>query len=201
MTVVYDESRLITSNPLSKHVDQLTCQSIRASRLLAKLYRSLGDEKQAANAIQAGAPAEERAHRYGLSAHISSLTLPLSQEDANEVQAEKKAWELLVEAQAGIAALHSMDSRHAGKHRGLRGARNTAKTALCRAVKGYGMAFPEEMVRSGVLRAISSASEYCARVFVTDLAGEHIHEGVEGIQEKVCQEVLRWLLSEIKLSI
>lgn len=189
----------MTSTSLSQRVDIWTCQAASASRFLAGLYRVLGDEKQAANAIQAGAPAEEMGRRYGLAVRIAVFKIVCGTE-GDEVEGEAKAWELLVEAQAGIAALHAMAQGQGEKVRGLVGARNMAAKALTRAIRGYRSAFPEEMVETGIRRAVERAADHCATAFVGDLSELDSSEDLEGLRSAVREEVLVSLLHEVSPS-
>lgn len=77
-------------------------QAVMASRWLTRLYRTLRDDHQAATAIQAGAPAEERLKRLGLHGRVSSMDVLFNQDHPEEIQAEEAAWTALIEGHAGL---------------------------------------------------------------------------------------------------
>lgn len=160
----------MTSSRLSHTVDTWTCQAVSASRFLQVLYRRLGDEKQAANAIQAGAPAEERGSRVGLGTRIAALKIVHGQESPDAAPGEARSWRLLVEAQAGICAFHAMaDHGDDSKARSIRGARTANNKAFQQALRGYRTAFPEEMSEAGISQAIEDAANRCVVSFLEDL--------------------------------
>lgn len=160
----------MTSSQLTLAVDTWTCQAVSASRFLQALYRMLGDEKQATNAIQAGAPAEERGSRLGLSSRIAALRIIHSQDSPDAAPREARSWQVLVEAQAGVCAFHAMaDYCDDGKARSLRGARTANNKAFQQALRGYRIAFPEEMSEAGISQAIEIAASTCVVAFLEDL--------------------------------
>jgi len=160
----------MTSSQLTLAVDTWTCQAVSVSRFLLALYRRLGDEKQAANAIQAGAPAEERGGRLGLGPRIAALKLIHGQEAPDAAPGEARSWQVLVEAQAGVCAFHAMaDHCDDGKARSLRGARTANNKAFQASLRGYRIAFPEEMSAVGISEAIDAAAETCLASFLEDL--------------------------------
>ena len=161
----------MTTSQLTSAVDTWTCQAVSASRFLQALYRGLGDEKQAAHAIQAGAPAEERGSRLGLSPRIAAFKIIHGQESTDATPSEARSWQVLVEAQAGVCAFHAMaDYCDDGKARSLRGARTANNKAFQQALRGYRTAFPEEMSEAGITQAIGDAARTCVASFLEDLA-------------------------------
>lgn len=191
----------MTSSHLPLTVDTWTSQAVVASRYLIRLYRALGDEKQASNAIQSGAPAEERAQRLGLSLQISALQTTFVEDHPEEVIGEAQAWQALVEAHAGICAFHAMVKGHSEKSRGLHGARNASTKAFHRSIQGYRVAFPEQMANDGITKAIGTASERCADTFVKDLekdAGPEDHSEV-AVALEIRKNILEALLAEADL--
>ncbi len=166
----------MASAQLNQLVDNWTVQAVVASRYLLRLYRRLGDEKQAYVATQAGAPTEERARRLRLAARIPAVQTTFAQENAEEVQGEAQAWRNLVEAQAGICTFHSMVHGHSEKARSLQGPANATAKAFHRSVEGYRVAFPEPIAHEGITRALRAASERCAVACLEGLGGEESSE-------------------------
>ncbi len=186
----------MTSTSLSHAVDTWTAKSAVASRYLLGLYRVLGDDKQAANAMQAGKSSEERARRLGLDIQMAAMKTLHGEIDPENMLAEARAWGILVEAYAGICAFHAMVDSQAGQGRSLQGARNTANKALERSIHGFRMAFPEEMAREGIQRAIEAAACICAKTFVDDLTGEDLDLKREALEKSVYQDILNALGAE-----
>lgn len=185
----------MTASHLSRAVDTWTAKSAVASRYLLRLYRVLGDDKQAANAMQAGKSSEERARRLGLDTQLAAMKALHGEIDPENMLAEARAWGILVEAHAGICAFHAMvDSQHE-KGRSLQGARNTASKALERSIHGYRVAFPEEMANEGILRAIEAAAHICAKTFVDDLSDEDPNMEREVLEKSVYQDILNALVA------
>ena len=161
------------SNHLTAYVDAWTVQSVMASRWLTRLYRTLLDDRQAATAIQAGTPAEERLKRLGLQERVVALAEWFSQTYPEETQAEEAAWTALVEAHAGLSAFFAITNSTDGKPApGLRGARTAAYAALHKSIRGFHTAFPEARVKQGVTAALQKAADTCADAFMADLAEE-----------------------------
>lgn len=187
----------MTSSHLSQAVDTWTCQAVSASRFLQALYRRLGDEKQATNAIQAGAPAEERGGRLGLSARIAALKIIHGQESPDAAPGEARSWQVLVEAQAGVCAFHAMaDHCDDGKARSLRGARTANNKAFQQALRGYRIAFPEEMSEAGISQAIEIAASTCVATFMEDLT-DASEEERESLRQDLSRTILDALTREI----
>ncbi|WP_148300407.1 hypothetical protein [Holophaga foetida] len=157
---------------LTQFIDAWTIRAVVASRFLARLYRAMGDGRQASNAIQAGAPSEERAQRLGLAPRVAEGQAVFGDEVGEEIEKEIRAWQSLVESQAGISAFHAMVEGCSRGRRGLRGARQAAGKAFHRAVQGYRIAFPEEMAREGISLAIQAATILCMEAFLVDLNGD-----------------------------
>ena len=94
----------MTDTSLTEAVDSWTAQAVMASGYLARLYRGLGDERQADLAAQACGSCGERAQRLGLVARIAALDTTFTLEHPEETIGEEKAWQLLVGAHAGLHA-------------------------------------------------------------------------------------------------
>lgn len=187
----------MTSSHLSQAVDTWTCQAVSASRFLQRLYRMLGDEKQATNAIQAGAPAEERGSRLGLGSRITALRIIHGQESPDAAPSEARSWQVLVEAQAGVCAFHAMaDLCDDGKARSLRGARSANNKAFQQALRGYRIAFPEEMSEAGISQAIEVAASTCVAAFLEDLT-DASEEERQTLRQDISQSILDALTREI----
>lgn len=185
----------MTTSQLTLAVDTWTCQAVSASRFLQALYRRLGDEKQAANAIQAGAPAEERGSRLGLSPRIAAFKIIHSQESTDATPSEARSWQVLVEAQAGVCAFHAMaDHCDDGKARSLRGARTANNKAFQQALRGYRTAFPEEISEAGITQAIDDAANACVATFLEDLA-----DATEEEREALRCDLSRTILAALTL--
>ena len=156
------------SSSLTETVDFWTAQAVMASGYLVRLYRILGDDRQVFIAMQARGPSEERAQRLGLQARIAALQAVFVAEFPEETISEKKAWELLVEAQAGNCAFHGLVDDHE-KSGSLRGPRTATTTAFHKSLQGYRTAFPDEMTTPGIKRAIERAAKRCAESFTLEL--------------------------------
>lgn len=189
----------MATSRLSLAVDTWTCQAVSASRFLQGLYRVLGDGRQAANAIQAGAPAEERGSRLGLSARISAFRAMYGSEDPDETKAEGRAWQFLVEAQAGICAFHAMVYDHE-KGRSLQGSRTAANKAFQVALRGYRIAFPEEMSEPGISGAIVAAANTCVEAFLEDLEDSNEEER-ESLRRRLDQTIREALIQETGMAL
>jgi len=186
----------MTQSHLYRAVDTWTAKSAAASRYLLRLYRVLGDDKQAANAMQAGKSSEERARRLGLDIQLAAMKTLHGETDIENMLAEARAWEILVESHAGISAFHAMVDSQPGQGKSLQGARNTAIRALKRSIHGYRVAFPEEMANEGIQRAIEAAATVCAKTFVEDLPGEDLDAEREALVMSVYQDILNALVAE-----
>ena len=161
------------SNHLTAYVDIWTAQAVMASRWLTRLYRILRDDRQAAMAAQAGAPAEERLNRLGLHGRVASLEEHFNLEYPEETQAEEAAWIALVEAMAGLSAFFSSTNGTDGEPTpGLRGPSTATNAALRKSIRGFHTAFPSEMVNQGVASAIQKATDSCVDAFMADIEEE-----------------------------
>jgi len=183
---------------LSHAVDTWTAQAAVASRYLLRLYRLLGDDKQAANAIQAGKSAEERADRQGLKPLVASMLTIFSEENQDLTLGEARAWETLIEAHAGISAFHAMVEGHGEHARRLQGLRNATTKALDRSMHGYRVAFPEEMANEGIRGAVDRAATICAQMFIDDMPESEIEEDIEAVRVNIYQEVLNALSAQTR---
>jgi hypothetical protein len=138
------------TSSLTQTVDIWTAQVVQASNYLTRLYRVLGDERQAYQAMQACGPCEERAQRLRLQPQI------------------EKAWQLLIAASAGLCAFHGLvDDHEEGKN--LRGPRTATNKAFNNSLRGYRTAFPEELTIPSIRQAIEQASLFCADAFSSNV--------------------------------
>jgi len=151
------------STLLIAQVDSWTVQAVASSRWLTQLYRSLGDERQAATANQAGAPALERLNRLKIQSQAASLEKLFSQEFSDETLAEEAAWYSLVEALAGLSAFFAVTADPVGGRitPGLRGPRTATYGAYRKAIRGFRTAFPDEIADRGVTSAAQKATAVC----------------------------------------
>ncbi|WP_285605820.1 hypothetical protein [Geothrix edaphica] len=111
-------------------------------------------------------------------------------QDEEKLLGEARAWQILVEAQAGVCAFHAMTGDDPGKARGLRGARTASTKALDRAVHGYRVAFPDVMAEAGIRSALEGAASTCVRGFMEDLEGDGPAEDREVLQESIYRDIL-----------
>lgn len=184
----------MTSSQLNLAVDNWTIQSVLASRFLLRLYRALGDGKQANNAIRAGHPAEERASRLRLE-FASREALGA---EGSGALGEADAWRILVESQAGICAFHAMADSHPEGGKSLKGARNSATKAFERAVQGYRVAFPELDAKAGIRLAVEGAAATCAETFIADLSDDDPEEDREALRRELYREIFDALSAATK---
>lgn len=183
---------------LTNTVDLFTAQAVMASDFLVRLYRVLGDEKQAVLAQQARGSCEERATRLGLKVRIQALRTVFADEHPGETQAEEKAWNLLVESQAGLAAFYGLVGDHESGG-SLRGQRTSTEKALQKALRGYRVAFPEEMANQGILDSIEIAADRCAETFTLDVEDASEEERSE-LRRELYTNVLNALMVETGFS-
>jgi len=163
------------TSSLTQTVDIWTAQVVQASNYLTRLYRVLGDERQAYQAMQACGPCEERAQRLRLQPQIDELKAAFAAEYPEETLGEEKAWQLLIAASAGLCAFHGLvDDHEEGKN--LRGPRTATNKAFNNSLRGYRTAFPEELTIPGIRQAIEQASLFCADAFSSN------------VDEATCQE-------------
>jgi len=171
-------NRTMTSSPLNTTIDDWTAQAVVASRFLTGLYRALGDDRQVANATQAGAHAEEQAIRLSLRSRISAMRTLFDDQDPAELSRESRAWQILIEAQAGLSAFHCLVDGHE-RGSSIRGSRTATEKAFLRSLRGYRVAFPEEMTTVGIQRAIEIAAARCASSFTLEVDGASEQEQVD----------------------
>jgi hypothetical protein len=187
----------MTPNRLNDQVDKWTVQAVMAGQHLLRLYRSLGDDKQAATALRTLASSEERARRLRLDPMIVSLRNLFLADHPIEVDAEEAAWRLLLEAQAGLCAFHAVAIGTQGEGK-LRGSSTATTKALHAAIKGFRTAFPESMVQEGVRGALHGAARRCAETCVKDvedLEGEERERVTQSIQD----DLLEALSAQVRL--
>jgi len=149
---------------LTATVDHWTAQAVMTSGYLLRLYRILGDDRQASIAMQAVGPCGERVQRLGIQAQVAALNILFTAEYPEETVAEENAWQLMIEAHAGLCAFHGLvDDHEVGKS--IRGARTKTNKSFRMALRGYRSAFPEEITIPGIQQAIETAARRCADVF------------------------------------
>lgn len=160
----------MANSSLNETVDSWTAQAAQASGHLMRLYRTLGDERQVYIASQASGLSEERTQRLKLQTRIAALNVVFVNEYPEETHGEEKAWQLLIEANAGLSAFHGLVDDH--EQGGcIRGARTATNKAFHKALRGYRTAFPEEMTIPGVQQAIEQAALRCAETFSFEVDG------------------------------
>ena len=163
----------MTISQLTANVDAWTLQAVVASGWLARLYRSLGDERQAVLAVQVGEPGVKRLGRRGLQQRVPAQAEAFQRQHPEETQAEEAAWGQLVEAYGGISAFIAVtDSSDGRSASGLRGARTTTNAAFRRAIRGFHTAFPDEIARPAITVAIQRACQGCADAFMANVEEE-----------------------------
>lgn len=151
---------------LSDLMNRWTLWALRASEHLVRLYRRLGDPRQAASASLAAGPCEERARRLGWAHYSSAPVAAPMQAEADEAKEEAQCWAFLVQAHVGVLAFHTVVDPSAGKARGLRGSRTATAKALSHALRGFRTAFPEAMAHPGIEWAVRSALTQFAEAFI-----------------------------------
>jgi len=171
-------NRTMTTSPLNTTIDDWTAQAVVASRFLVGLYRALRDDRQVANATQAGAHAEEQAIRLSLRSRISAMRTLFDDQDPAELSRESRAWLILIEAQAGLSAFHCLVDGHE-RGSSIRGSRTATEKAFLRSLRGYRVAFPEEMTTVGIRRAIEIAAAKCSSSFTLEVDGAGEQEQVD----------------------
>lgn len=152
-------------------LDVWTVSALMASSHLARLYRTLRDDRQAGLALEARGMSEERALRYRLMEAAAELGLRFAEDHPDETEGEARAWQLLVEAHAGMHVLYSVMDQDPAKSSHFRGARTATAKALCRSVHGYRVAFPDVMAEDGVLQSLEAASHRIADLLMPGEAG------------------------------
>ena len=180
----------MTSSRLTRTVDLWTIRAVVASRFLTSLYRGLGDSIQVAKAVQAGVPAEERARRLRLDVQIKAEQDLASVEAYLEVSREFQAWQTLIEAYAGIAAFHSMAEEGSTGKAGLHGPRSANSKAFHQTLRGFRVAFPEDMAREGIEKALLLATGACVGALLMDLEEKAPEEDHSALVEELTGEIL-----------
>lgn len=168
----------MTHSGLIDTVDAWTAQAVVASAYLAGLYRALDDGRQAALAMQAQGHCEERVRRLGLQAPIAQLEAQYTANHPDGTDGEQRAWELLLQAQAGLVAFHGLVDDHQ-QSASIRGQRTAANKALQKALRGYRSAFPDEVTQPGIARAIEIAANRYSASFTLEVEGATEEERTE----------------------
>jgi len=181
---------------LTATADDWTVQAIVASRYLTKLYRGLGDEKQASNAIQVGALMEERAQRLGLLSQAQQHQTTFQAEQTDTTQGEAQAWQVLVEALAGLSAFYAIADAPAPKPTGLQGVRNKTNKAYQKALHSYRVAFPESMANQGIKNAIHRSAHRCTQTLLMDCDNSDPISMDDPAAREIHQNILQSLLAE-----
>jgi len=185
----------VEAQPLTRLVDVWTVQAVAACGYLVRLYRALGDDRQASVALRACGPSEERAQRSGLQAQVAASTAEFAAGQADDTVGEQNAWELLVEAQAGLCAFHAMVDDHE-KGGSLRGLRTNTNKAFEKALLGYRVAFPEEMTVVGIGRAVATAADRCSDSFSLNLA-DATDEEKSTLRREIHASILEGLMDQV----
>lgn len=183
----------MAASSLSQAIDLWTAEVMVARGYLTRLYRVLGDDRQAAMAQQACGPCEERSKRLGLSARIQALQSVFAARHPDETLGELKAWETMVEAQAGLLAFHCLVDEDHERGRNLRGSKTQTTKAFQKALRGYRTAFPEEITFPGFQQAIETAALHCAKAFSLDLE-ETTDEEKRNLQQELQTKILDALM-------
>ena len=186
----------MATSTLNQTTDFWTAQAVMASGYLLRLYRILGDDRQAAMARQACGPCEERAQRLGLMAQIVVLNSQFIAEYPEDTLGEEKAWEILVEAHAGLSALHGLVHDHE-KAGSLRGSQTGTLKAFHKALRGYQTAFPDEMTILGIQVAVEAAANRCADAFSLEVDGVTEQEKAD-FRKELYSNILEALLKELR---
>jgi len=184
----------MTQSRLTATVDLWTAEVMVASNYLVRLYRILGDERQVYLAMQARGPCEERAQRLGLAPRVQALHNVFVAENPEDAIGEQKAWELLLNAQAGLVAFYGLVDGHE-KHGSLRGPRNATTKAFHKSLLGYRTAFPEEMTIPGIQRTLEIAAVRCAESFSLEVDGA-IEEEKTDLRREIHADILDALMKE-----
>jgi hypothetical protein len=182
------------TSPLTEIVDLWTAEVMVASKYLVRLYRILGDDRQVYLAMQARGPCEERAQRLGLGPRVQAIHNVFVAENPEDAIGEKKAWELLLTAQAGLAAFHGLVDDHE-KGGSLRGPRTATAKAFHKSLLGYRTAFPEEMTTQSIHLAIETAAIRCGESFALEVDGT-TEEEKDNLRRELCTNILNALMKE-----
>lgn len=155
----------MTSDQLTAALDSWYIQAVVASNYLTGLYRSLNDSKQSFNAIRAGSRSNECATRLRLLDRVQIQINHFAMDHPQSEAAEEIAWQMLVEALAGVCAFFGIaDGVRDGPAKGLAGSRTASFKDFGNALQGYRIAFPEAMLEEGVEQAIKRAATTCAQL-------------------------------------
>jgi hypothetical protein len=184
----------MTQSSLSQAVDQWTAEVMVASGYLVRLYRILGDDRQAFMAVQAQGPSAERVQRLGFGPRVQALHNIFVAEHPEDAIGEQKAWELVLAAQAGLCAIHVMVDEHE-KGGSLRGPRTATTKAFHKSLLGYRAAFPEEMTIPIIHRSIETAAMRCAESFALNVDETTDHEKAE-LRREIHANILDALMKE-----
>jgi len=186
----------MTQSSLTETVDLWTAEVMVASNYLVRLYRILGDDRQVYLTMQARGHCEERAQRLGLSPRVKALHNVFVAEQPEDSVGEAKAWELLLTAQAGLAAFYGIVDDHE-KGGSLRGPRTATTKAFHKSLLGYRTAFPEEITIPGIHRAFEIAARICAESFALEVDDSNEEEKA-GLRSEIHANILDGLMNKIQ---
>jgi hypothetical protein len=177
-------------------MNQWTSWALLASEHLVRLYRRLGDNRQAASAMLAAGPCEERARRLGLTFRTTPGSVAFMEDQEGETEREAACWAILVQAHAGVLAFHAVVDPGGVVSRGLRGSRSATVKALRRALQGFRTAFPEELAGPWIREALAMALERFSGSFTAQV---RMAEGTDrsSIQRELQDLLFGSLLEEI----
>lgn len=169
---------------LSGAVEIWILQAVVCARFLAGLYRGMDDGKQAYIALLAAQDVTERMERMGrLESRYAELQAAFERNHSGDVEAEEAAWRGFLAAQAGLWSLVALLEWMGHSMKGLRGQRTATRKAFCRALAGYRSAFPDELARQGLFRALDEAGRRCLECLATELAEAPEEERREAMKE------------------
>jgi hypothetical protein len=156
----------MSSPSIARTLDEWVLQAVSASRFLTKLYRALGDERQAFTVIRAGSIAENYCAKQRFSGKFPAVLKTDHGDPAQVAADEEAAWKQLLEALAGLCAVFAMVDWSRETATGMAGSRTAASAAFRQALRGYLTAFPDTMVREGVAQSLEAATaSICTRTF------------------------------------
>lgn len=165
-----------------------------ASDYLMHLYRILGDDRKAAVAMQACDPNDEPTQRPRLQIQITDLNVEFITKYPEVTLGEEKAWQLLIEAHAGLFALKCLVEDQ-GKDVSLLVSGTGTNRAFHLALRSYRTAFPEGITIPGIRQAIESAATQCADAFPISADGVTDQEKVD-LRLEIHGHILEVLLKE-----
>ena len=131
-------------------------------------------------------------HRLGLQARIAQLQAEFAGNHLDATSGEQRAWELLIEAQTGLAALHGLVDEHE-KSGTIRGLRSATTKSLQKALRGYRVAFPDEVTQPGIQRSIDVAATRCAASFSLEVENATEEERA-GLRQEIKANILSALM-------